>query len=61
MDQFLPRWIGVLCFQFLCSATFSQMTLFGDVYIAPQNELHIASGELYFDLGKIKTDRGLNS
>jgi gliding motility-associated-like protein len=61
MDQFLPRWIGVLCLQFLCSATFSQMTLFGDVYIAPQNELHIASGELYFESGKIITDRGLNS
>ena len=39
----------------------SQLTLFGDLYIAPQNEMHIAAGDLYFKSGKIITDRGANS
>ena len=34
------------------------MTLFGEVYIAPKNEMHIASGSLYFESGKIITERG---
>ncbi len=37
------------------------MTLFGDLYIAPQSELHIASDKLYFETGKIITDRGVDS
>jgi hypothetical protein len=37
------------------------MTLFGNVYIAPKNEMHLASGKLYFQSGKIITDRGNSS
>lgn len=35
------RLVVVICF--LCSffSAFSQVTLFGDVYIAPKNEIHI--------------------
>ena len=35
------------------SPAFSQITLFSDLYIAPKNELHIVSGNLYFEKGKI--------
>ena len=31
------------------SPAFSQITLFSDLYIAPKNELHIVSGNLYFE------------
>lgn len=43
------------------SPAFSQITLFSDLYIAPKNELHIVSGNLYFEKGKIITDRGSNA
>lgn len=55
-----PDFIGlsiVLCFIDSFFTTYSQMALFGDVYIAPQNELHIGSGKLYFEYRKIITDR----
>lgn len=41
----------VLCFIGSFFTTYSQTALFGDVYIAPQNELHIGSGKLYFKSG----------
>ncbi len=55
------RLVVVICF--LCSffSAFSQVTLFGDVYIAPKNEIHILSGKLFFESGKIITDRGNNA
>ena len=55
------RLVGVICF--LCSffSAFSQVTLFGDVYIAPKIEIHIVSGKLFFESGKIITDRGNNA
>jgi hypothetical protein len=34
------------------------MILFGGIYIAPKNEMHIALGSLYFESGKIITERG---
>ena len=43
------------------SPAFSQITLFSDLYIAPKNELHIVSGNLYFEKGKIITNRGSNA
>ena len=36
----------------------SQLTLFGDLYIAPQNEMHIAAGDLYFKSGKSSPTEG---
>ena len=55
------RLVVVICF--LCSffSAFSQVTLFGNVYIAPKNEIHILSGKLFFESGKIITDRGNNA
>ena len=52
------RVFGAFCFFIFSCSTFLQMTLFGEVYIAPKNEMHIASGSLYFESGKIITERG---
>ncbi len=38
----------------------SNLALYGDLYIAPQNELHIASNETLFQSGKIYTNKGVN-
>lgn len=53
--------VGIFFSLFFTHSVFSQMTLFGDLYIAPQSELHIASDKLYFEAGKIITDRGVDS
>ncbi len=50
--------VGAFCFTISCFSVFSQMALYGDVYISPKNELHIGSDQLYFESGKIITDRG---
>lgn len=55
------RLVALLCLLLSYYSVHSQITLFGDLYIAPQNEMHIASGDLYFESGKIITDRGANS
>jgi len=55
------RLVALFCLLLSYYSVHSQITLFGDLYIAPQNEMHIASGDLYFESGKIITDRGANS
>lgn len=56
------RLFGAFCTIVLFIQTsFSQFALFGDIYIAPQNEVHLLSGDLYFESGKIITDRGAQS
>ena len=57
--QYFPI-VGAICFGLSYAALFSQMALYGDLYVAPKNELHLASDQLYFESGKIITDRGSN-
>ena len=53
----------VFCLAFLGQSTtlWGQMTLFGDVYIAPGYEMYLAHNDIYFDHGCIYTDRGERS
>ena len=45
------------CSLFCPSLVFSQLSLFSDLYIAPENEVYLASGNVYFESGNILTGR----
>ena len=52
---------SAICATLTFCYTHAQFTLFGDMYIAEENEVYLASGDLYFESGKIITGRGANA
>ncbi|MCH1432755.1 MAG: hypothetical protein L7U54_00705 [Flavobacteriaceae bacterium] len=54
--MFAKTYIFSLSYLLLTGTAWSQLAVYGDLYVRKNNQLHIAFNETYFNGGKIITD-----